>query len=193
MTDRAHYPVRDSRYFTPALYEGLIADAGRWDRRTDAGDSRDRATAEAFLYREARLLDQGRFDEWLDLYCVDCVYWIPAVPGGGDPRREVSIALDDRRRLEDRVVWLRSAFVWSQIPRSRTTRLITNVEAIRDGSDLVVRSSFALYDIRGSHCNTHVGWYLHRIDITDGRWRIRIKQIHLADSDQAHENMSIIL
>ena len=83
-----------------------------------------RAAAEALLHREARLLDEGRLEDWLELFVPECLYWMPMTPGGGDPTSEVTLAFDDRRRLEDRVSWLRSAYIWSQIPRSRTRRMI---------------------------------------------------------------------
>ena len=80
------------------------------------------------LEREARLLDQLRYDDWLAMYAPECVYWVPSTPQAGDPRREIAIMFDDRRRLEDRVYRLRTGFAWSQAPASRTVRLITNVE-----------------------------------------------------------------
>jgi len=55
------------------------------------------------LEREARLLDQLRYDDWLALYTAECVYWVPSTPNAGDPRREIAIMFDDRRRLEDRI------------------------------------------------------------------------------------------
>ena len=72
----------------------------------------------------ARLLDALMFDEWLALYAGECIYWVPATPGGGDPRREVAISFDDRRRLEDRIYRLRTGYAWSQAPKSRTERTI---------------------------------------------------------------------
>ena len=46
----------------------------------------------------------------------------------GDPRREIAISFDDRRRMEDRIYRLRTGYAWSQAPKSRTVRMITNVE-----------------------------------------------------------------
>jgi hypothetical protein len=40
-------------------------------------------------------------------------YWVPATPQGGDPRREVAILFDDRRRMEDRIYRLRTGYAWS--------------------------------------------------------------------------------
>ena len=78
--------------------------------------------------REARLLDQLDFDEWLAMYAPECIYWVPGTPAAGDPRREIAISFDDRRRMEDRIYRLRTGYAWSQAPKSRTVRMISNVE-----------------------------------------------------------------
>lgn len=192
MPELSSLPARVSNYVDAALYRRLVADGRRWSTAHPLVDDALRPRCESFLYAEARLLDEGRFEDWLDLYEDDCVYWIPLVPGGGNPGSEVTNAMDDRRRLEDRVVWLRSAFVWSQIPRSRTVRMIGNVEAMEDGDDLLVRSSFVLHDVRGGDHTTHVGWYAHRLRRRGELLRVVSKQVNLADCDQPHTNMSII-
>ena len=40
-----------------------------------------RDEVERFLYREARLLDERRFEEWMNLFAEDGYYWVPAAPG----------------------------------------------------------------------------------------------------------------
>ena len=37
-----------------------------------------RHEAEELLYREALLLDRGEWDEWLDLYLPDALFWMPS-------------------------------------------------------------------------------------------------------------------
>jgi benzoate/toluate 1,2-dioxygenase beta subunit len=192
MTDLNNLPVRESHYFNEALYEQLHSDVGLWssaDTNNDPGLAQEMSSV---LYLEARLLDDGRFEEWLDMMDDECVYWVPASPLPGHPARTVSLALDDRRRLEDRVVWLRSAYIWSQIPKSKTVRTITNVEATRDGDDIVTRCNFVLHDVRGKARATHFGWYLHRFAGSVPTWRIKAKHIRLVESDLPHDNMSII-
>ncbi len=191
MADLTELPARESHYVTPELYARLRADSDRTTTLASAPEPGLRAQCEDFLHLEARLLDDGRFEDWLDLYSTECMYWIPARVGA-DPAREVAIALDDRRRLEDRVVWLRSAYIWSQIPRSRTVRMISNVEVVRAGADLLVHSNFLLHDVRADRHVTHVGRYLHRLTAVEAGYQIQTKQVHLADCDQAHENTSII-
>ncbi|WP_433598324.1 aromatic-ring-hydroxylating dioxygenase subunit beta [Nocardia sp. CA-135953] len=175
------------------MYDRLRSDSRWWSENTPVSNGALRAEAEAFLFLEARLLDDGRFEDWLDLYSDDCVYWVPSHPGGGDPETEVSIALDDRRRLEDRIVWLRSAYIWSQIPKSRTVRMLSNVEVARDGEDVLVRSNFVLHEARGPRHATHFGWLHHRIAAASTGWNVRAKHVYLVESDQPHENMSIVL
>src|SRR5476651_650625 len=87
----------------------------------------DVATCESFLVHEARLLDEARFDEWLALFTADAWYWVPSEPGQANPLDTVSLIYDDRRLLETRVRRLASPRMYSQEPRSRTSRMIGNV------------------------------------------------------------------
>jgi benzoate/toluate 1,2-dioxygenase beta subunit len=184
---------RYSYYVDPSFYEWLIADLAAWDDAVPA-DPAVRAQCEALLFEEARLIDDGRFEDWLDLFTKDCLYWIPSTPGGGDPRREVSIAFDDRRRLEDRIYWLRTGYAYSQIPPSRTRRLITNIEVLRGGqSDEVrVRSNFVIFEFRNGRARSLAGWYAHLLRREAERWRIVVKRINLIDSEHGHENMTLV-
>ena len=119
-----------SYYVTDAFYRELIASfhrlAARRARRSTIRSERDRFRM--LLEREARLLDQLGFEDWLALFAPECIYWVPGTPDGGDPRREIAISFDDRRRLEDRIYRLRTGYAWSQAPKSRTVRMVTNVE-----------------------------------------------------------------
>ena len=129
MNTVTHDPSLTSYYVTDAFYRELIAAFTDWQRDELAiEDAVERDRFRMLLEREARLLDELRFDEWLALYTPECIYWVPATPGGGDPRREVAISFDDRRRMEDRIFRLRTGYAWSQAPKSRTVRMVSNVE-----------------------------------------------------------------
>lgn len=189
-------PSRFSWYVDDDFYARVVDDAAAWQEPGVAvDDPRQWQEAHDLLLREAWYLDEGWLHEWLELFSPRCLYWVPATPGGGDPRREVSIAFDDRRRLEDRVHWLNTGFVWSQLPPSRARRQITNVEVLRGRSDheLRVRSNFAIFEIRPGSQRILPGWYGHLLERTDEGLRIRVKQVNLLDSDQAHRNMTIVL
>ena len=72
---------------------------------------------ERFLLHEARLLDDGKFDDWLALFTPDAWYWVPSEPDQDNPHDTVSLIYDDRRLLETRVRRLASPRIYSQEPR----------------------------------------------------------------------------
>ncbi|MEH1017714.1 aromatic-ring-hydroxylating dioxygenase subunit beta [Micromonospora sp. CPCC 206060] len=156
-------------------------------------DPADLHQATWFLTQEARLIDEGRFNDWLELFSDDCLYWVPVTAGGGQPRSEVSHAFDDRRRLTDRVYWLRTGLAYSQIPASRTRRLITNVEVLDDsGGARLIRSNFIVNEFRAGVAKTYTGWYAHVLTPAADEWRTRLKQANLLDSEQYHENLTLV-
>ena len=188
-------PSRNSFYVSDALYRALIEDFTGW--QDDAGAIIDVAIRDEFrrlLEREARLLDQLRYEDWLAMYTAECIYWVPSTPNAGDPRREISVMFDDRRRLEDRVYRLRTGFAWSQAPASRTVRLITNVEVFSTVQDdaRMLRSNFLISEFWGDETRILAGWSGHRV-VRDGTgWKIRAKQVNLIECDQSIRNPSII-
>ncbi len=188
-------PSRSSWYVDEAYYRALVEDFSDWQRDERAEpDPALRDRCRALLEREARLLDQGRFEDWLALYAPECLYWVPGTPGGGDPRREVALAFDDRRQLESRIYRLRTGYAWSQVPQSRTVHLIANVEVFRTEAAAVwmVRSNFLISEFRAGERGTLAGWYGHRLAERDGRLEILVKQANLIDCDQSLHNPSII-
>ena len=189
-------PSQSSYYVNDALYRELIANFSAW--QDDARAIADVAARDQFrrlLEREARLLDQLRYEDWLAMYAPECIYWVPSTPQAGDPRREISIMFDDRRRLEDRVYRLRTGFAWSQAPASRTVRLISNVEVFAGTRDdaRMLRSNFLISEFWGDETRILTGWAGHHV-VRDGNdWKIRAKQVNLIDCDQCIRNPSIIL
>jgi 3-phenylpropionate/cinnamic acid dioxygenase small subunit len=189
-------PSRSSYYISDALYRELIENFSGW--QDDAQVISDVAVRDEFrrlLEREARLLDQLRYEDWLAMYARECVYWVPSTPAAGDPRREISIMFDDRRRLEDRVYRLRTGFAWSQAPASRTVRLVTNVEVFATARDdaRMVRSNFLISEFWGDETRVLTGWAGYRLLRGDAGWKIQAKQVNLIDCDQCIRNPSIIL
>jgi 3-phenylpropionate/cinnamic acid dioxygenase small subunit len=187
---------RSSTYISDAFYRELIANFSDWqDDARAVGDVVERDAFRAFLEQEARLLDQLRYEQWLKMFTAECIYWVPSTPHAGDPRREVAIMFDDRRRLEDRVFRLRTGFAWSQAPASRTVRLITNVEVFTTERIAVrmLRSNFLISEFWGDEVRVLTGWAGHRVIRDREAWKIQAKQVNLIDCDQSIRNPSIIL
>ena len=165
------------------------------DTRT-AGESAafDAAACERFLVHAARLLDEARFDEWLALFTADAWYWVPSQPNQKSPRDTVSLIYDDRRLLETRVRRLMSPRIYSQEPRSRTSRIVANVtieEAAAEGSACTVRSKFQLLEYRRNAQTAYAGTSFHRLVRVGDDIRIAWKRVDLVNCDAALEGLLV--
>jgi 3-phenylpropionate/cinnamic acid dioxygenase small subunit len=191
-----HDPSRFSYYMTDEFYTALVSDFSDWltDDRV-VGDTAERDQFRSILEKEARLLDQLLFEEWLGLFVPECAYWVPSTRNQGDPRSEIAVMFDDRRRLEDRVFRMRTGNAWSQAPASRTTRMISNVEVFQGRSaDLrMVRCNFLISEFWYNETRILTGWAGYRMSFGAADWKISAKQINLINCDQCIRNPSIIL
>src|SRR5262245_36984058 len=154
----------------------------------------DAATCEAFLVHEARLLDDARFHEWLALFTPDAWYWVPSQPNQASPRDVVSLIYDDRRLLETRVRRLASPRIYSQEPRSRTTRIIANVtieEGGEDGRACITRSKFQIVEYRRDAQTSYGGTSFTRLIATDAGIRIAWKRVDLVNCDAALDGLVV--
>ncbi len=182
-------------YVDDAFYRDLAAGFTDWQREERRiGDPALLESCRGMLHLEARLLDEGRFEDWLALFAAECLFWIPG-SAGGDPKREIAVAFDDRHQLEGRIYRLRTGYAWSQVPQSRTSRIVSNVEAFRGDSDAVcmVRSTFLITEFRNGETRLFSGWNVHRLARDGGGWKILVKQINLIDCDQNLRNPSLLL
>lgn len=172
-----------------ALYERLAGMAAA--RAEDPGPGRPelRAAAEQALFHEARLLDDRRYRDWLDRFTPDCVYWVP-LDLGGDPRRQVSYLLDDRRRMADRIGLLETGWAHAQNPPSRTVRTVSNVEAWpADGGDgygsgdVRARCSVVVWEYRRGRLTPFASRNDYVLAAVGDDWAIRIKIVGLVNCD----------
>ncbi|GGJ05126.1 benzoate 1,2-dioxygenase small subunit [Halopseudomonas pertucinogena] len=99
-----------------------------------------------FIFREARLLDDRQWDEWLTCYHEDATYWMPCWDDEDtlteDPQTELSlIYYPNRAGLEDRVYRIKTErSSASSMPEPRTTHLRTNIEILeQEGSTVKLR------------------------------------------------------
>lgn len=139
---------------------------------------------ESFLLHEARLLDEAKFDDWLALFTPDAQYWVPSESGQQSPHDTVSLMYDDRRLLETRVRRLASPRIYSQEPRSRTSRIVANVTFEERGPDVaLVRSKFVMIEFRRNEQRLFGGTCFHRLIRQGDGLRIRLKRVDLVNCD----------
>jgi 3-phenylpropionate/cinnamic acid dioxygenase small subunit len=153
----------------------------------------DERTLEKFVYREARLMDEHRYREWLSLWSGDALYWVPCGHGDVDPEREVSIIYDNRRRLEDRVAYLERGTI-SGDARPRIRRVVSNVESERMGeAEAEVRSNFVLVEARGEHQLVWCGQSIHRVRAEPRGLAMFSKKVLLVNSEQEMEVFQFLI
>jgi len=116
-----------------------------------------RQEVEDFLYREAELLDERRYEEWLELLTDDVRYVMPMrrnVPHDESEREFTREGVDvnwfdeGKDTLTRRVRQIRTGIHWAEEPPSRTSHLISNVQLVAAGpapTELMVKSRFLLY------------------------------------------------
>ena len=169
---------------------------------------------EQFLYREARLLDERRFHEWLELLTDDIRYWMGSrsnrYPKSSkaiailDPDRyveddltkedELAILDETKQTLSQRVARLDTGMAWAEDPPSRSRHLITNIE-VEPGdavSEVNVHSNFMVYR---SRAETEQDFYIGaRHDVlrrVAGAWKIAGRKVVLDQNVLLAKNVSI--
>jgi ethylbenzene dioxygenase beta subunit len=148
----------------------------------------------AFLHREARLLDERRFEEWQALFAPDGIYWVPAREGQTDPLHEVSIFYDDPVMMAARIRRLRHPRMHAEIPPSRAVRSVTNIEVLPPGPEGLVAalSVLLMTEFRGGAQTAYhgrVAWRL--VPAAAGDFLIRLKRVELVNAEGMHRGMTV--
>jgi 3-phenylpropionate/cinnamic acid dioxygenase small subunit len=158
---------------------------------------------ERFLVHEAKLLDDHRYDDWVELFADDVRYWMPTRTNrlGRDQAKERSgpgdVANFDEGKadLKRRVFRLNTGKAWAEDPPSRTRHLVTNVQAAAADADgeYDVTSAFLVYRNRA---DTQVDvWVGERQDVlrrlAPAAWQIARRTIVLDQSTVLSSNLSV--
>jgi p-cumate 2,3-dioxygenase beta subunit len=155
-----------------------------------------RADVEDFLYHEADLLDSWKLEAWLELLTDDIVYEVPPTDApDADSANTLFLVSDNAMRVRSRVEQLLSGQAWSETPRSRTRRFVSNVRiGARRGNEIDVMANFCIHRFRSGASDVYVGRYDHVLVLTDKGPRIRRRRATLdLESLRPHGKVSIIL
>lgn len=147
---------------------------------------------EAFLYREARLLDAGAFEDWRGLFAEDGLYWIPSEPGQSDPKTTVSILREDKAMLAMRVRRLGHPRAYILEPRPRTVHAVNNVEIVEpaDADRLCrVASALTVHEYRTGDRAVRAARCEHRLRPAGDSFHIVLKRVDLIDCDAVHDTV----
>jgi 3-phenylpropionate/cinnamic acid dioxygenase small subunit len=166
-------------------------------------NGRLREEIEDLLYRQAALLDARRWQEWVDLFTDDGIYWMPVQPSQNDWLSEPSIFAEDKLMMEIRMGRLNHPNAWSQAALWGTNHLVSNlvIEAVAEPQpgaaapggaggglqSITVYSRFQMMEMRRDEVRHFGGTYRHQLVRTADGLRIRLQRVDMMNSQAAYE------
>ena len=160
-------PSRESWYVGDEFYRDLAAAFTDWAREDKTiADPGVRDRCRAFLEREARILDERRFEDWLALFAPECLYWVPGTLGAAIRGRRSRSRSTTGGSSKAAIYRLRTGYAWSQVPASRTTRLDRERRGV--AGDAKTRRTwcgrtFLVSEFRAGETRVLSGWCCHRL------------------------------
>ena len=161
---------------------------------------------EQFLYHEAELLDERRYEEWLALFAEDAQYFMPMrrnVPHD-EPEREFTRAGLDvnwfdegKDTLTRRVKQILTGIHWAEEPPSRICHLISNVQVLTATpaaapDEVTVKSRFLVYRNRvETETDFLVGKREDLLRRVNGGWQIARRKIVLDQNVLLAKNLTV--
>lgn len=144
-----------------------------------------------FVYHEAHLLDEQRWDEWLALFAEDGHYWVPLTAGQTDPLSHNSLAYEDVLLLRLRVERLKEG-PFSQHPRSRSQHVLQQpaIKPSQDGLQ-IVRTAFVYVEVRADEQQVHAGTVIHHLRENADGLSIVLKRVNLLSSEMALPSLQL--
>lgn len=172
----------------------------------DTVDEPTRRDIEAFVYLEARLADESRYDEWEALVTDDMHYWVPFGPGSYEPGTRISYINDNRARLGTRIRQLATGVHHAQDPPSSMRRVVSNIEILSaddadgpgdaPGREYEVGANFVLYEhtlAATGHLRQWAGRTAYRLRRTPDGLRMAAKKVELVNSTSPLPNLPFII
>ena len=141
---------------------------------------------EQFLYRQAEILDERMWDDWLALFTPEGHYWMPASPKQTVGEGQANIFYEDHYLMRVRIGRVNHPNAWSQYPPNRMGHVVSNVVVEAEDSatgDLVVRSKFYMAEYRQDEQRFFAGKYRHDLVNTPDGYLIRLQRVDIVNAE----------
>jgi ethylbenzene dioxygenase subunit beta len=140
---------------------------------------------QAFLFHEARLLDERRLSEWLELYAPDAEYWVPYAWQQESPQDHVSLFYETVSLLRMRVDRLEKEHAPLDSPPARVNHFLSNVTAEPGNDGEVTARAYLLFvEYRREEQRWFAGRSTWRLRDEAPGFRIAAKRVDLLNADQ---------
>src|SRR5688500_5186128 len=133
---------------------------------------------EQFLYRQADLLDRKQWQDWIDLFTPDGIYWMPPDATYETWDGQPAIFAEDRNLMTVRMKRVLHPDAWSQRPLWETNHVVSNVsiqKAAKNG-DVEVKSRCHMMERRRDDVRHFAGSYLHTLKKTKKGYAIKLQR-----------------
>lgn len=150
----------------------------------------------ALIHREAGLLDDRRYDDWIGLFTDDCRYWVPVSPEMNSPRDGPAHFHDDIQIMKVRTHRLCNPRAFGAEPSPRTVHIVSGVEVEREeGDEVHVVSSQIMLEWRDrgrfeEDQRVFGGRVRHKLRRTAEGLRIAEKRVDLINAEGAFNAMA---
>jgi 3-phenylpropionate/cinnamic acid dioxygenase small subunit len=143
---------------------------------------------EQFLYRQSEMLDNKLWQDYIDLFADDGVYWMPVVPEQTEWEGSPSIFAEDKYMMEVRMGRVSHPTAWSQAPMWGTSHVIGNV-VIESQSEAgwVVRSRFHMMELRRDTVRHFGGTYRHTLIREHGQLKIKLQRVDMFNAQAPYD------
>jgi len=143
---------------------------------------------EQFLYRQAELLDSKRWQDWIDLFTPDGIYWMPPEPSHTTWDGMPAIFAEDRNLMTVRMKRVLHPDAWSQRPLWETNHVVSNVMIEKETADEIhVRSRFHMMELRRDDVRHFAGAYRHQLKKTKEGFRIKLQRVDMTNAQAAYD------
>ena len=144
---------------------------------------------EQFLYRQADLLDSKKWQEYIDLFAADGVYWVPADPAHTTWDGMPAIFAEDKNLMAVRMKRVLHPDAWSQRPAWGTNHVVSNVtiDKVAKNGDVLARSRFHMMELRRDDVRHFAGSYTHHLKKTKSGYRIRLQRVDMTNAQAAYD------
>ena len=144
---------------------------------------------EQFLYRQADLLDRKQWQDWIDLFTPDGIYWMPPDATYETWDGQPAIFAEDKNLMTVRMKRVLHPDAWSQRPLWETNHVVSNVmlEKKHRNGEIEVRSRFHMMELRRDDVRHFAGAYTHRLVKVRNQLKIKLQRVDMTNAQAAYD------
>ena len=144
---------------------------------------------EQFLYKQSELLDTKRWQDWIDLFSADGIYWMPPDASYKTWDGQPAIFAEDKNLMTVRKLRVLHPDAWSQRPLWETNHIVSNVslKKISKNGDVEAHSRFHMMELRRDDVRHFAGSYIHHLKKTKSGYRIKLQRVDMTNAQAAYD------